>query len=76
MKKEKANELLEEIARDYPDLVGTIARRILEQNSKVVIDILDRLGETEAGVLRFDIRVHKGQVTDMVVSKSDRIIYK
>jgi len=76
MNKKTAEEHLEKILKEHPDLMGTMARRILEENSKVVVDILDRLGNIDAGIVRFDIRIHKGQVTDMVVSKSDRIVYK
>jgi hypothetical protein len=76
MTHEEATKLTEQVLREYPDVLGTMARRVLEEHSKPVADILDSITAMDNGIIRFDVRIHRGRVTDTVVSKSDRIIYK
>jgi len=76
MTRNEADKLVEAILREYPDIIGTLARKVLEESAKYVVDIIDVVNSMDSGVVRFDIRVHQKKVTDVVISKSDRIVYK
>ncbi len=76
MTREEAEKVTEQVLKEYPDIIGTLARRVLEESAKYVVDVIDAVNAVDSGVVRFDIRVHQKRVTDVVISKSDRIIYK